>query len=660
MPDIPATFRPAMLWDKLLRRFGMGGLALLSMMLAFLVGAISFTIKAEKPWGRTVERRISKKEPLQPKEHAIIGLWWAAVANTGVLAILLATSGKWMPGKRGPAAAGRLALAQCDGAHVGLPSSRWVWGLVMGAVLWGAWERWPKLSQSLWNDEAYSLKRFVHGAWERQKNGTVAFEPVTWTDTLFENRNGNNHLLNSLTARLALEVWHALSGAPREAFSETAARMPHLIAGLGTILLVFLLGREVGSPLAGLGGAWLLALHPWHVRYSVEMRGYSLMLFFLALSLMGLVRALRTDRIRWWLLFGASEALFLLSFSGALYVAICVNAMCAFELVRRREWSLTSRLVAFNAFAAVPVLQWMLPNVPQILAWLHKDQPAYVTDIWQWLRDLASVLAVGWQYDNPYPETHVGTDWRHLATGSPLSPGALAALLALLAVTGIVMAWRRGTAARLIVIAPVTAALLNLAANLRPGSPMTVWYLVYLLIPATLSSCLTLVAAGQWRNLRWLPLALCAWFVIRYGMLTAPAAAALRLHDRQPMRETIAFIHAQSPGAMTATFGRSDQQHTVYDRGVVVLRSAKDLDACVAKSRDAATPLYIYYCSDDVHTRPDANADLDERAIHAQVTKSAKFEKVAEYPGSEELWSYRVYRLRNKAEMPPAMRPAAS
>src|SRR5262245_58134016 len=58
-------------------------------------GAVSFAIKAEKPWGKTVAKRLEKKQKLQPKEYAVIGLWWGAVANAGVLALLLGTAQWW-------------------------------------------------------------------------------------------------------------------------------------------------------------------------------------------------------------------------------------------------------------------------------------------------------------------------------------------------------------------------------------------------------------------------------------------------------------------------------------------------------------------------------------------------------------------------------------
>lgn len=645
MPDssVPLRTRATLLRDRLLHRFGKGGTALLAILALLLVSSIAFAITAEKPWGRTVQKRLAKKEPMQPKEYQVIGLWWASIINTGLLTVLLGTAGRWMPRQPAPGSSAPPALPlKLDGSSSHLPpllSRRWTFALVMGAVVFGTWERWPKLTQSFWNDEEYAIRRFAHGAWERQKDDTVKFIPVTWTDTLFENRNGNNHLLNSVTTRLSLDAWRWATGSPREAFNEFVTRIPQLLAGLASIVVMYLLGRECGAPLAGIGAAWLLAIHPWHIRYSVEMRGYALMLFFVSLTLYGLVRALRTNELRWWLLFGLCEALFLLSFPGAMYVAFTLNIVCVIELLRQRRWDLTGRLMAFNTIGAVPVVMWMMPSVPQILIFLKEEQPAYVTDVIGWLRDLGSVLSFGWPYLNTWPEAHIGTDWVHTAKHFPVSSSVLAIIFGSLLLTGIIVAFARGTAARIIIVGPVLAAVVSMVMNLRPGAPMTVWYLIYLLIPTTLAVYLAVEQLGRVRNLRWLPAAFVVWFTVRYSMGASSAIAAVREHDRQPLRQTIQFMDQQAPNAVTATFGVSDRQCSTYDPDVTILETAQDLDDCIARAKAANRPLYIYYCSDE-HGK---KRRLD---VYNRVVKSDAFERLTEFPGSEELFSYRVFRLK--------------
>ena len=644
---------PARLWQRLCGRFGKSGIALLAVLLLAMIGCAIHAVDGEKPWGRTVQRRLAKQEKLQPKEYAVIGLWWAAVVNAGVLALLLGTAGKWMPlatsrleaaegdenssGNASPPSANEAAALAPDFLRGRLRKVTFI--LLAGALAVGAWERWPKLHHSLWNDEEYAVRRFAHGAWEQEKGGTWKFEPVTWVDTLFESRNGNNHTLNSLTMRVSLEAWRAITGAPREAFSEYVVRLSSYIAALITLFMIFLLGKELGSPLSGLAGAWLLALHPWHVRYSAEARGYSMMMCFLCLSLYGLLRALRTNKLRWWLLFGLGEAAYLLSFPGALMIAGVVNVIVLIELMRQRGWPKLATLIAMNLLGATVVLQLMLPNIPQMLIFLKEPQPNYVTDVWQWYRDLGSVLVVGWPYENFFPDTHRGTDWLHEGQYFFFSSRLTSVALLLLAGAALIVAFMKGVAARLVIIAPVVAAAITCAVNVHPGAPMTVWYLIFLLIPAVLALPMLIEQVAGTVRWKWTGTLLVSWMVLRYGTATSHARATVREVDRQPVRQAVGLIRSQSPDAMTATFGVSDRQSAIYDPRVRLLGNGADLDQVIADSRAAGKPLYVFYCSDE-HSKPRVPD------VYARVVQSGEFERVGVLPGSEELFSYRVYRLR--------------
>ncbi len=625
-------------------------------MLVLLIGGAIYAVEGEKPWGRTVQRRLAKQEKLQPKEYAVIGLWWASVVNAGVLALLLGTAGKWMPrttlqrepgegDEDFPARATSPSQPSAEESAALTPDFlrgrlRMVTFILLGAALAvGAWERWPKLHHSLWNDEEYAVRRFAHGAWEQAKDGTWKFEPVTWVDTLFESRNGNNHVMNSLTMRLSLDAWRAITGAPREAFAEYAVRLSSYIAALVTLFMIFLLGKELGSSLSGLAGTWLLALHPWHVRYSAEARGYSMMLCFLCLSLYGLLLALRTNKLRWWLLFGLGEAVYLLSFPGSLMIAATVNLIALIELVRQRGWPKLGTLIAMNLLGAIVVLQLMLPNIPQMLIFLKEPQPNYVTDVWQWYRDLGSVLVTGWPYENFFPDTHHGTDWlhegQHFFFSSSLTPVALL----LLAGAALVVAFMKSAATRLVIIAPVVAAAITCAVNVHPGAPMTVWYLIFLLIPGVLALPMLIEQVAGTVRWRWTGTLLVSWMVLRYGTATSHARATVREVDRQPVRQTVGLIRTRSPDAVTATFGVSDRQSAIYDPRVHILGNSAELDQVIADSRAAGKPLYVFYCSDQ-HSKP----RLPE--VYARVVDSGEFERVGVLPGSEELFSYRVYRLK--------------
>lgn len=656
MTDSASTPAPARLWQRLRGRFGTPGVVLLGVMLVAMVGCAVYAVEGEKPWGRTVQRRIAKQQDLKPQEYAIIGSWWAAVVNAGTLALLLGTAGRWMPRSSvspsfsfsssssvsSPAPASGSRPSSFRQSPPDFTRGRLhvlILGLLGVALVLGAWERWPRLHHSFWNDEEYAVRRFSHGAWEQQKDGAWKFEPVTWVDTLFESRNGNNHVLNSVIMRWSLDAWRAITGAPRDAFTEHVTRLPSYIASVLTLLMVFLLGKELGSPLAGLAAAWLLALHPWHIRFAAEARGYAMMMCFLCLSLYGLLLALRTNRLRWWLLFALAEALYLLCFPGVLLVAAMVNLFALLELLRRRGWERLRTLIAMNLLGAVVVLQLMLPNIPQILAFLKESQPSYVVDVWQWYRDLGSVLVSGWPYENFFPDSHRGTDWLHEQGEYFFSPGVAPIMFLVLGGAALIVACVQSAATRLVIVAPVLAGAITCAVNVKPGTPMTVWYLIFLLIPAVLALPLLMEEAAKLVRWKWAGTLLMAWVVFRFGTATTHARALVREVDRQPVRQTVALIREQAPDAMTATFGVSDRQSAIYDSQVRILNTVADLDAIIAESKRAGLPLYLYHCSDQ-------QVPLRVKDLYTRVRNSGEFERIAELPGSEELFSYRVYRMK--------------
>jgi len=71
-----------------------------------------------------------------------------------------------------------------------------------------------------------------------------------------------------------------------------------LLAGVAAIALVFLVGRRLGSNLAGLVAAWLMASSPGGVMLSQVMRPYTIQLALLALGVLALLAYLDTRRRR--------------------------------------------------------------------------------------------------------------------------------------------------------------------------------------------------------------------------------------------------------------------------------------------------------------------------------------------------------------------------
>jgi len=85
--------------------------------------------------------------------------------------------------------------------------------------------------------------------------------------------------------------------------SELIVRLPSVITGFLSIILVYFLGKELFGKTEGIISSLLLTVSPVHVFYSQEARTYSFFIFFMLGSFYFLIRALKTGKLLNWLFF---------------------------------------------------------------------------------------------------------------------------------------------------------------------------------------------------------------------------------------------------------------------------------------------------------------------------------------------------------------------
>ncbi len=85
--------------------------------------------------------------------------------------------------------------------------------------------------------------------------------------------------------------------------SEFSTRLPFVIFGTLTVLVIFLLAKELFNVLTGFFAAFLLALSPYHIHFSRFSHEGTLALFFFVLAL--LLFYLSFKKHRWWLVLSA-------------------------------------------------------------------------------------------------------------------------------------------------------------------------------------------------------------------------------------------------------------------------------------------------------------------------------------------------------------------
>jgi hypothetical protein len=168
-----------------------------------------------------------------------------------------------------------------------------------------------------------------------------------------------------------------LSDARPGEFSDLAARMPALLASIAAVVLLALLMKQWGYPGAGAVAAFLLALHPWHIRYGVDARGYALVVPLCIAGMFAVTRIFQTRgyNLLPWVAWGAIEFLWLWAYPNAAIDVAVLNLVLAYGVQRYNDmpWQTLVRLAVTNLFAAMAFIQMFLPNFMQATRWAGNE-----------------------------------------------------------------------------------------------------------------------------------------------------------------------------------------------------------------------------------------------------------------------------------------------
>jgi 4-amino-4-deoxy-L-arabinose transferase-like glycosyltransferase len=150
-----------------------------------------------------------------------------------------------------------------------------------------------------------------------------------------------------------LIVW--LTALPVDpAATAVVVRLPSVIAGALTSLVVYGIGKEMFGRIQGLLAALFVAVSAIHISYSQDVRPYSLLIFTTALSVYCLLRAEREGTRKWWAVFAISTvcALYISYFSLTLFLPALIPYL--FWMVwRLRSRRGTNRLSMRNGLIAM-------------------------------------------------------------------------------------------------------------------------------------------------------------------------------------------------------------------------------------------------------------------------------------------------------------------
>lgn len=541
---------------------------------------------------RRLKRNQEKHQTINVQSYVAVYGPKALLINSGLCLLLLA-AGPWaMRSMQHPPAPGPAGTSQ----HLPLV-------IVALTLVASALNTLPRLQHSLWADEATTMRKFAVGEYSRQATGKMEFKPVTPLYRQFALKTPNNHMLYSTISGMIHKAFFKQSADPMAPyFSEALLRLPAFAAGMAALLAVWWLAREMGLKQFSWLPVVLMALHPWHLQYTAEARGYSMIMALVPTSFALLLTALRSGKWRWWLLYSLSQVIMVDTWPLAVNLVLLTNLAGA-ALILGIYWRTSDCLTQLarwgvaSLIGAMISLQLLLPTVPQVLVYIQDAGHLKVTPA-HFLEGITALLT-GSRWSNWLPENELITSWQARVAAHPVLAGGFLIILILLWLLGIVAVWRQGGARRwmgiLWVLLPVSIFLqLYLKQNI-----FLPWYWVPALPGSVLLMAFGVQAAAQRAGRAGILLVTGLPAVVAAGLL--PQHSHLRAAPLQRNREaallTRRVINPTHPDyggdALTAYVGRFYQG---YDSSAEQLENLIQLRNLMQLAQSKNLPLFVNLC----------------------------------------------------------------
>ncbi len=218
--------------------------------------------------------------------------------------------------------------------------------LFLGLVL-----RLINLNQSFWLDEAAQAlesQNSVSWLWQWM---TADFHPPLY------------HFLIHFWIKLGQADWFL--------------KLPSVFFGVLTIYFLYLLGKKLVSEKFGLLAAFLLAVSPFHIYFSQELRMYSLSALLTTVSMYFFLEAIREDKLKSWVIFILVSILNIYTLYFGFFVLAAQLGYLLYErALLRRVWK---KFILSSAIVAASFIFWLPQFLIQLQGgtWLVQALPGW-------------------------------------------------------------------------------------------------------------------------------------------------------------------------------------------------------------------------------------------------------------------------------------------
>jgi len=155
-----------------------------------------------------------------------------------------------------------------------------------------------------------------------------------------------------------LKLWTGLFG-----YTEAAARSLAVSFGILSVFLIYKLAKALFGVSAGLISAFILAISPYNIYYSQQVRYYTLFLCLSLLSIILFLRVIKDDKRVTRFLYILTDLLVIYAFPVGIYIFILKNIFFLFFWKRiklKRQWLKTQAviLILFMPMALIPAVSF--------------------------------------------------------------------------------------------------------------------------------------------------------------------------------------------------------------------------------------------------------------------------------------------------------------
>ncbi|MBL9151368.1 MAG: glycosyltransferase family 39 protein [Verrucomicrobiales bacterium] len=447
----------------------------------FLLGGVIFVTvalvilrKMEHPWEGLTAWRIREGRRWLPEDYGRVYAFWAGLGATLLIGLtVIASLWWWRPAH--PASAGTQA--------VGHRLHRYHWIALGVILLLAAFVRGQHLDRFVLRDEQDTIRYHLHGFYEPVRGddtGAIGFTEMGWADAAFGNRHGNNPVLMTVLSRASLEIWWQISGVARDHYSIVAIRLPGCLAALAGVLAVAWCVLAFAPGRVAVIAAAIVAIHPLHIDYSIQARGYAYVLLGVPLAVAGAVWALQRGRWRDWIALVLGCAISLYAYLGSVFL-VAPLVVAVFGVLAARGWTarrqsrpapdVTRDVIRLGVVGLIITSLYITFALPAVMCFrqVHEDLPRMYAMDWAWWLAFWTAFAGGRIFNIRTSETGelppIDQAFRDLVPDYPLV--WIGMVLALpIAVIGVVRLWRTAPpAVRVVLIAALLSPFIQTAVH---------------------------------------------------------------------------------------------------------------------------------------------------------------------------------------------------